>query len=222
MIDENKIGIIACVNNDRYWEECLYYLSELYVPEGYSVEVTEIRDAESMCSGYNEGMKSSEAKYKIYMHQDVFITDKWFFEELLDIFKTDEKIGMVGLAGSVGLPKDAVVWHGPRVSVIYCEGNSSIDLLNDKAGFDSKKIIPVDAIDGLLMATSKDIPWREDIFDGWDFYDVSQSREFINAGYKVVVPNYERPFAVHDDGTVLNLTNYDKYRKVFLENYRSI
>jgi hypothetical protein len=220
MANENKIEIIACVNNDRYWEECCYYLSELYIPNGFEVNITEIRDAKSMCSGYNEGMKASDAKYKIYMHQDVFITDKWFLFELLDIFNADESIGMVGLVGSVGLAKDAVVWHGPRVNRIYRTGNSDIDALEKKAPLNPERLAVVDAVDGLLITTSKDIPWREDVFDAWDFYDLSQSREFINAGYKVVVPDYERPFAVHDDGLVLNLKNYDKYRNIFLNTYK--
>ena len=30
----------------------------------------------------------------------------------------------------------------------------------------------VEGVDGLLMATQYDIPWREDLFDGWDFYDL--------------------------------------------------
>ena len=38
------------------------------------------------------------------------------------------------------------------------------------------------------MATQYDVPWREDLFDGFDFYDVSQSFEFRKAGYTVGVP----------------------------------
>ncbi len=32
-----------------------------------------------------------------------------------------------------------------------------------------KTFIPVECIDGLLMATQYDVPWREDLFDGFDF-----------------------------------------------------
>lgn len=74
-------------------------------------------------------------------------------------------------------------------------------------------------MDGLIIATSRDIMWREDLFTGWDFYDVSQTQEFMKNGSKVVVPVYDRPIAVHDDGMVLNLTAYDKYRQIFLKEY---
>ena len=220
MANENKIGIIACVNNDRYWDECLYYLSELNIPDGYEVELTEIRDAKSMCSGYNEGMRASDAKYKIYMHQDTFITDRYILEELIDIFKSDKKIGMVGLVGTYELPPSIIPWHAPRVGMVYCKANCDIEKLNKKAALDTSKLVDVETIDGLFMATSTDIPWREDIFDGWDFYDLSQSKEFSRAGYRVIVPEYERPFAVHDDGYVLNLVNYDKSKQKFISEYK--
>lgn len=219
MPNDKKISIITCVNNDRYWDECLFYLSDLYIPDGYEVNIIEIRDAKSMCSGYNEGMNSSDATYKIYMHQDVFITDKWFLYELLDIFNAENTIGMVGLVGSVKLPEDAVVWHGPRVSTIYRKGNNNIDILEEKPNLLPDRLAVVDAVDGLLIATNRDIEWREDLFIGWDFYDASQAREFMKAGYKVVVPDYNRPIAVHDDGMVLNLENYDHYRKIFINEY---
>ena len=49
----------------------------------------------------------------------------------------------------------------------------------------------VEAVNGSLIATQYDIPWREDILSGWEFYDVAQSLEMRRAGYKVVVP-YQR------------------------------
>ena len=79
-------------------------------------------------------------------------------------------------------------------------------------------VIEVEAIDGLLMATQYDIPWREDLFDKWDFYDVSQSLEFIRHGYKVVVPYMEKPWCIHDDGFV-NLVNYYGEREKLLREY---
>jgi len=218
-MNDKKICIIVCVNNDRYWMECLLYLNRVIVPDGFEIELLEIKDAKSMCSGYNEGMKSSDAKYKVYMHQDVFITDPWFLYELLDIFMNDATIGMVGMVGSLGIPDDAVVWHGNRVHSIYNYKNCNLSSLSIKANYQKDKIISVDGIDGLLMATCRDLTWREDLFDGWDFYDMSQSREFINSGYRVVVPDYNRPFVMHDDGMVLNLSKYDHYRELFIKEY---
>ena len=71
------------------------------------------------------------------------------------------------------------------------------------------------------MATQYDLDWREDLFKGWDFYDVSQSAEFIKNGYQVVVPNLKDPWCLHDDG-FLNLNNYDESRKIYLSEYKGI
>ena len=76
----------------------------------------------------------------------------------------------------------------------------------------------LEAVDGLLIATQKDLPWREDIFTGWDFYDISQSMEYRKAGYKVVVPQMKYPWCLHDDGFV-NLETYFKWRDVLLKEY---
>ena len=56
-----------------------------------------------MCAGYNAAMRDSDAKIKIYMHQDVFIADKDFLLKLLEIFDSDSHIGMVGMVGALRL-----------------------------------------------------------------------------------------------------------------------
>ena len=82
-MNEKKICFIICVNNDTYEQEQMRYLNRLIVPDGYEMEILSIREAKSMTSGYNEGMHASDAKYKVYMHQDVFIVNKNFIADLL-------------------------------------------------------------------------------------------------------------------------------------------
>lgn len=214
-MDERKICFIACVNNDRYEREMLKYINHLETPEGYAVEYLSIREAKSMASGYNEGMNSSDAKYKVYLHQDVFIVNPHFIRDMLEIFM-DGAIGMLGMVGAPVMPENAIMWNGPRVGKIYfsCIYRS---MYSDLGRIDGK-YCEVEAVDGLLIATQYDLPWREDLFKGWDFYDVSQSREFIEKGYKVVVPRQEQPWCIHDDG-FNNMNNYYQTRKIFRQNY---
>ncbi|MGL4911649.1 MAG: glycosyltransferase, partial [Romboutsia sp.] len=76
----------------------------------------------------------------------------------------------------------------------------------------------VDAIDGLIMITQYDIKWREDIFDGWHFYDISQCFEFKKEGYKIVVPNQKKPWCIHTrNKTPIHI--FEKYRERFVLNY---
>lgn len=216
-MDDHKFCFIMCSNDDLYLEECLFYLNHIYIPEGYEVEILSIKDAVSMAVGYNEGMKASNAQYKIYMHQDVFILNKNFLYDILKIFHSDPQIGMIGMVGSVQMPVNGVMWHGYRVGTIYGMKEPEEDYANYL--YDVKDgVIEVKAVDGLLIATNKDLEWREDLFDGWDFYDVSQSFEMCRKGFRVVVPAQRNPWCLHDDG-ILNLKDYDKYRKLCIKEY---
>jgi hypothetical protein len=81
--------------------------------------------------------------------------------------------------------------------------------------------IDVEALDGLLLATQTDIPWREDLFDGWDFYDISQCFEMIRHGYRVVVPYQDEPWCYHDNN-YSKMVNYQKYCDRFVDEYQDI
>ena len=109
MADGNKICFIICANNSLFYDECVRYIRWLEVPEGMEIELMEIRGAASMAAGYNEGMRSSNAKYKVYMHQDVFIINKYFIHDMISIFQSSEKIGVIGLIGSVKVPENGVM-----------------------------------------------------------------------------------------------------------------
>lgn len=215
MEDKNKICFIICVNNDFFYEECVRYIRWLALPEGMELEILEIRDALSMASGYNRGMRSSNAKYKVYMHQDVFIINKYFIYDLISIFNSQESIGLIGLIGSVKVPENGIMWSEKRVGnwseIIPWEGYR-YDMEQD-GGWE------VEGVDGLLMATQYDIPWREDLFDGWDFYDLAHCFEMKRGGYRIVVPVQRHIWFIHDDKAALTLWNYNKYRKIFVEEY---
>lgn len=215
-MNEKKICFIMCVNDEVYEKEQLKYIQELKIPTGYEIEIFSIWEATSMTSGYNEAMHASDAKYKVYMHQDAFIVEPYFIEKMLAVFR-EKEIGMLGVVGSPSLPENAIMWNGKRTGGLYynCRyGTSESQFGNIEGAYQD-----VEAVDGLLMATQYDLPWREDLFDGWDFYDVSQSAEFSRRGYRVVVPKQKHPWCIHDDG-FLGVKNYYRYREIFLKEYK--
>lgn len=215
-LNAKKICFIICTNDELQLQECLLYLSLLQVPEGYETELITVTDASSMASGYNEGMRSSDAKYKIYLHQDSFIVEPLFLEKLLNIFKRDKKTGMVGIIGAEKLSKDGVMWHEERCGNFYRLNEEVDGIVHLKRGRRE-----VEVIDGFLMATQYDIPWREDILKGWDFYDVSQCMEFRRAGYKIVVPAQKTVWVVHACGAP-SFWHYNENREIVLREYPEI
>jgi len=215
----NKICFIICCNNKDYLSEAVLYLKQLIIPEGFTASINCIENASSMTAGYQEGMEASNAKYKVYMHQDVFITNPLFLEETINLFMADPGTGLLGMAGTTCLPASAIMWENKKRTGAL--RSCTLDTVDDY--FDipckNKGLNYVMAVDGLLMMTQYDIPWRSDIFDGWDFYDVSQSFEFRRAGYKIAVPFQEKPWVLHDCG-FLDMSGYNKARKIFLNEYK--
>lgn len=219
-MDEKKICFIMCTNHAQYEAEAMHFISKLHVPHGYTIDAISIKDAKSLTSGYNEGMRASDAKYKVYLHQDVMVVEPDFISKLLNIF-SDASVGMVGMVGTPELPENGIPWWSKRVGMIYTSNVSGIGESDfEYDGIPESGYVEVQAIDGLLMATQYDIPWREDLFDKWDFYDVSQSLEFQKNGYKVVVPYMEKPWCIHDDGFV-NLKHYYGERRKLIREYKA-
>ncbi|MDR2888323.1 MAG: glycosyltransferase [Lachnospiraceae bacterium] len=216
-MDKHKISFILCSNNDQYLTECFHYLSQLEIPEGYTIDTLVIPDAVSMAAGYNEGMRASDARIKVYLHQDTFIRHRAFVQDILDIFDSDPAIGMIGMIGARRLCWDGVMWHQRRVGNIYRLDRikryepSNIEVITHGTA-------EVEVVDGLMMITQYDLPWREDIVTGWDFYDVSQCLEFRRAGYKIVVPGQQSPWYIHDC-ELPSFWNYEEARKKTIAAY---
>lgn len=211
------ITFIICVNNELYYDECVYYINRLLIPNGYSIDIIAIREADSMCAAYNAGMQSSDAKYKIYMHQDVMIREIHFLEYIIELFKQNENVGMIGMIGGTQMPKTGVTYRAWNVGMVDCRDPDMAYFMAGAKDMPQTDTI-VEAIDGLLMATQYDIPWREDLFTHFDFYDVSQSFEMRKAGYQILVPYQEIPWVIHDSGFA-KLTYYDEERRKCLKEY---
>lgn len=221
-MNDHKIAFIICTNNDMLLNECLLYLSKLNVPEGYEADVLTITDAKCMTAAYNDIISECDAKYKVFMHQDLFIINPNFISDFLSIFQADSGIGMIGLVGYPTLSDIGIMWEEARVGSVPLYGvgriygkmdfsNYKYDLANDTNY--------VSIIDGLCMITQYDVPWDPE-FDGWDFYDASHSMDMLMAGYKIAVPKQRLPWFIHDDGGVLALCNYNKYRVKFINKYK--
>jgi len=214
-MNNKEFCFIICTNNDIFCDECIFYINNLDIPNGYSVDIITIKDASSLTSAYNCAMNASTAKYKIYLHHDTFIINKHFLSDILDIFDNDAGIGMIGMVGAQSLPESCIMWEANRFgSLIETHLSETVSVCANPIS----KTMPVQVIDGFMMITQYDIPWREDIFDKWDFYDCSQSMEFQKAGYKVVVPYQEKPWCHHDCGYI-NWQNYESERLKFKKLY---
>ncbi|MGL4912713.1 MAG: glycosyltransferase family protein [Romboutsia sp.] len=215
-MNNKKICFITAVNNDLQYNQCLFVIKLLKLPKDFELETIFIKNATSMCSAYNQAMEKSDAKYKVYIHQDTILTDMDFVQKVLDIFN-DDSIGMIGVCGAKKLHESGLWWESKnKYGKVLENGDEYLGILF----FDEieNNYETVDAIDGLIMITQYDIKWREDIFDGWHFYDISQCFEFKKEGYKIAIPKQDKPWCIHTrNKTPINI--YEKYREKFVLNY---
>lgn len=220
-MNDHKFAFIICTNDDLLLEECIHYINHLLIPDGYEIDLLTIADAPSITQGYNEAMAATDAKYKIYMHQDVFILNRNLLSDILSIFRSDSQIGMIEMVGYENVAPDGIMWHGRRLGDLYTRNPETpypmlseyrYSLAQDGYRFAAE-------IDGFLMATSVDFPWNTKVLTGWDFYDAFQSIQFLTKGYKIAVPVQRHPWCMHDDNKVLNLFQYNHYRQIFLKTY---
>lgn len=213
-----KIAFIICYNNEMYMNECIKYISELKVPEGIETDIIGVKDAKSMTSGYNAAMKSSDAKYKIYLHQDLLIVDNNFIYEVIDTFEKHPEYGLLGSVGAKNIVTDANYWASWDIGATFGStvwNSGIVGQLNDG------DIIDVVAVDGQIIVTQYDIEWREDLFDGFDFYDISQCMEFMKRGYKIGIPHQDIPWCDHVCA-FSKIGRYDYYRKIFCREYKNL
>lgn len=196
--DNMSISFILCANNEEYVKEVTEYISYQNLPNDYEVNVYVVYNAKSMAQGYNVGMKLSKSKYKIYIHQDTFIFDPDYTWNLVQELQKS-KYHMLGVAGAGKMPSDGVWWNCNPLDKHLCLYQDTIlSMLPSVTESSDKEFVPTVCLDGVLIATSVDVMWREDLFENFHFYDVSQSYGFHQADYKVGIYNNSRIGVLHE------------------------
>ncbi|MGN0161833.1 MAG: glycosyltransferase family protein [Lachnospiraceae bacterium] len=223
--DEHKIAYILCVNDERYSKEIIEYLSYQILPEGYQMEILVVKNAKSMTMGYNFAMRHSNARYKIYIHQDTFIFDPYYTQNLIQILD-EGGYQMLGVAGAEYLPENGVWWDCEPYAKKMCLYQDMVISILQSTTIKEETCTEVECLDGVLLATNRDLVWREDLFNHFHFYDISQSEEFRRKGYRIAVYNNRENVGVLHETSVNKSEGskqaYEDARIQFLKEYKKI
>lgn len=220
-LNENKIAVIFCTNDSVYESECIAYLKRLRVPEGMQLEMIAVWNAPGMAAGYNAAIMRTDAKYKLYIHHDTFLLEQDILVKLIDIFSIKESLGMIGIFGSTDL-QDSALWYQSswEESRLNLYQDAVLEIHRSVSEKAQGTMDAAEAIDGVFIATSKDVFWREDLFDGWHFYDISQGCEFRKCGLQTAFYIDSRVWALHETSMKKDPHDtYEKYRKIFQREY---
>lgn len=219
MIDPHKICFVSCVNDENLYEECLLYLKQLQLPPTYQVEFLAVRGAVSATSGYNYAMKHSNAKYKVYMHQDLLLRNADLLDEMVVYFQRRPEVGVLGMVGCKILPASGIWWEAETLYGEIAQCHLPEKIIRTAYGEIPPEVDDIAAVDGVFMATQYDIPWNESVFAGWHFYDISQCMEFHKAGYKVMILPTNTAVGVHVCHKNRLGDAYEYWRNRFLQVY---
>ena len=211
-MDENKIEIIIFMTGAQSSEELKRMLTELNVPSGIKPSA-QLLGNDNIRQVFNKAMKSSDAKYKIYMDDRTSILNRNILVELIDIFQSDASIGAIGCAGAIELSTSG---NAP-MSLKRC---GKILIGNGKTQFTWGEINArwqeVEATDGFMLATQYDVEWREDLFEANSYVTESQCLEFRRRGYKCVVARQAEPWLWYKSDS---MPFHEECKQKFLAEY---
>ena len=186
-LDGKKVAFLIHTTQEAYEKECLFWLNRLDIPQGYSVEYLVAADDADMAEAYEENRQASDARYKIYLEDRTFVTNRFLIRDLLAIFDREPSIGAVGIWG-VQADSDRGIG---KVILTDSQGTS---LVSTEPTVDiSGEIYDVVAYLGEgLFATQSDLDWGSS-------RDVqTQSLRYREAGYKVVVARQRSAWCLLD------------------------
>ena len=210
-MNDKKIAVIAQCGEDGV-SAIRPYLDALDVPHGYEVELIETYAEENTASAYQEAMRQSDAKYKVYLAPGSILIRLSFFADMLRLFEKDPSIGVIGLIGTPQISTTGELAISPHImgKVLYTDDTSFYGEPIEG------EIEDVMAVSGDLIATQYDVPWRSDLFHEDSFWAEAQCIEFRRRGYRTVVPQQKEAWLITEPREICC---NEVSRSAFLDTY---
>ncbi len=184
-MNRKKIAFIIHKTDENLCSQLIESIQKLTVPKGYDVDILPVTGDEKYFV-YDSAMKQNDARYKIYVDENVSLIYKNILPDILNIFKSDRKIGIIGVSGAIQFSTNGICLESAkRCGKIFIGDNQNLTDWGDVTD-DYKEVA---AVDGWFMATQYDVDWQCDLFTAKSFGDSAQCIEFKRKGYQVVVAN---------------------------------
>lgn len=198
------ISIITCSINSNYLEKFRKSIDKTIDIEYEIVVIDNNLDKTSISKSYNKGAQIAKYENLVFIHEDVeFLNNNWG-SSIVHILQNN-KIGVVGIAGSTYLPSVPSGWYLPdeKLNNVYIHQGfkySKKDVRFDNQG---KDLTPVYLLDGVLLAMRKEV-WQEFSFnekvEGFHAYDVDICQR-VSAKYQNLFTN-QIELLHHSEGKV--------------------
>jgi tetratricopeptide (TPR) repeat protein len=181
-------------------------------------EFVVIRDARSLCEGYQRGLEASRHDRVVFAHDDVELASAHPFEALERALHDHD---IVGVAGSRLVNGPGVTWAGhPHLhgGVAYPPQGPGLAWKATLYSLEQGVLGGMQALDGLLLAARREAALRVGFdavtFDGFHFYDVDFTYRAHLAGLRVAVAT--DVLAIH-----ASVGQFDEAWKRYAERFRA-
>lgn len=184
MKKEKEVAFFVRKSDEALYRACLESLQALHLPVGYEAELFTLTAEKPYAAQANKALTLSDAKYKIYINDDVRLVRSQSIEELLTVFE-DVSIGMVGVLGSQSLPRDGnVLGSDYKRGVVYVPTGRDLSEMrfgevSEEETADVRFLLPS------FYATQMDLPWDEE-YETQYYALLAQCRSFEEIGSRIV------------------------------------
>lgn len=182
------LSIVICSKNKDVCDQMVANINQTI---GIPFELDIITGAESILQAYESGLKKSSGEFCLFLHEDVLFHTQDWGRSLLDHFKRDSSLGLIGLAGSKTHTFVPSAWwdcaeNNKVIRIIQHRPDAQKEDQNQ--GFEGTKLVEVAVIDGVFMALRKEVGAHFDqTLTGFHGYDLALSLTVQEKGYKVAV-----------------------------------
>ena len=186
LVNEKKIAVLVRKSHEAQYAVCMESLQAMKWPAGYEVEVFALEAEKPYAAEANAVLAKTDAKYKIYINDDLCLVSPQAVEELLDIFR-DETVGMVGFLGSRSLPVSGNLLESAyKWGAVYVPMENDLTETRFGEATEGESAV-VRFLAPSFFATQADLSWNEAY--GKQYYAVlAHCQAFEGEGRRIVVP----------------------------------
>lgn len=184
------ISIIICSRETTISQELSINIAETIGCPYELIVIENSKNKYSIFEAYNLGIQRSKGGYLCFIHDDILFHTEGWGNTITSIFQSDDKIGLIGVAGAkVKTKMPSGWWNCPdslyEVNILQHLSNSEIEKW--EYGQKNELVSEVVVIDGvfMVMKSSNGVFFDNDL-RGFHNYDLNISIEHVIRGFKVV------------------------------------
>ena len=184
MAEKPSISVVVCSIDERKARRIREHYRRLL--RGRLAEIVQITDARSLSEGYNRGFRQTSGEIVIFSHDDIEIVSDDFAKRLLIHLETHDVVGVAGTSKLVG--PSWITSGSPHIHGIVAHHHPGQGYQIEAYGDPTDR---AQALDGVFFAARRAIcaavPFDEETFDGFHYYDLDFTFRSFEAGYRLKV-----------------------------------